>query len=375
MKYLAEYRDGTIGRALAERIRRTATRRWTLMELCGGQTHTIVRQGIDALLDGAVEMIHGPGCPVCVTPLEQIDRAVHLASRPDVIFTSFGDMLRVPGSECDLLRVKARGGTIRVVYSPLDAVSLAIKHPDKQVVFFAVGFETTAPANAMAVWRAAQLGVSNFSMLVSHATVPPAMLAILDAPDNRVQGFLAAGHVCTIMGWKEYEPIAEKYHVPIVVRGFEPVDILEGIWLAVQQLESGRAVVENQYVRSVHRDGNVAARELMSKVFRISDRKWRGIGEIPASGLALREEYSDFDAERRFALDDIVTNEPVECLSGDVLRGRIKPYECPMFGTVCTPERPLGAPMVSSEGACAAYFNYGRARPAPATAQAVMEER
>jgi len=375
MKYLAEYRDGTIGRALAERIRRTATRRWTLMELCGGQTHTIVRQGIDALLDGAVDMIHGPGCPVCVTPLEQIDRAVHLASRPDVIFTSFGDMLRVPGSECDLLRVKARGGTIRVVYSPLDAVSLAIKHPDKQVVFFAVGFETTAPANAMAVWRAAQLGVSNFSMLVSHATVPPAMLAILDAPDNRVQGFLAAGHVCTIMGWKEYEPIAEKYHVPIVVTGFEPVDILEGIWLAVQQLESGRAVVENQYVRSVHRDGNVAARELMSKVFRISDRKWRGIGEIPASGLALREEYSDFDAERRFALDDIVTNEPVECLSGDVLRGRIKPYECPMFGTVCTPERPLGAPMVSSEGACVAYFNYGRARPAPATAQAVMEER
>jgi hydrogenase expression/formation protein HypD len=375
MKYLAEYRDGAIGRALAERIRRTATRRWTLMELCGGQTHTIVRQGIDSLLDGAVEMIHGPGCPVCVTPLEQIDRAVHLASRPDVIFTSFGDMLRVPGSECDLLRVKARGGTIRVVYSPLDAVSLAIKHPDKQVVFFAVGFETTAPANAMAVWRAAQLGVPNFSMLVSHVTVPPAMLAILDAPDNRVQGFLAAGHVCTIMGWKEYEPIAEKYHVPIVVTGFEPVDILEGIWLAVQQLEAGNAFVENQYVRSVRRDGNVAARELMSKVFRLSDRKWRGIGEIPASGLALREEYADFDAERRFSLDDIVTNEPVECRSGDVLRGRIKPYECPMFGTVCTPERPLGAPMVSSEGACAAYFNYGRGRPEATAAQASAEEQ
>ena len=362
MKYLAEYRDGTIARALADQIRRTATRRWTLMELCGGQTHTIVRQGIDEVLNGTVEMIHGPGCPVCVTPLEQIDRAVHLASRPDVIFTSFGDMLRVPGSECDLLRVKARGGTIRVVYSPLDAVNLAIKHPDKQVVFFAVGFETTAPANAMAVWRAAQLGVPNFSMLVSHVTVPPAMLAILDAPDNRVQGFLAAGHVCTIMGWEEYEPIAERYRVPIVVTGFEPVDILEGILLVVRQLESGEARVENQYVRSVRREGNVAARELMTKIFRLSDRKWRGIGEIPASGLALREEYADFDAERRFALDDLTTDEPVECRSGDVLRGRIKPFECPMFGTVCTPEHPLGAPMVSSEGACAAYFNYGRAR-------------
>jgi hydrogenase expression/formation protein HypD len=362
MKYLAEYRDGSIARALADRIRSTATRRWTLMELCGGQTHTIVRQGIDEVLNDAVEMIHGPGCPVCVTPLEQIDRAVHLASRPDVIFTSFGDMLRVPGSECDLLRVKARGGTIRVVYSPLDAVHLAIKHPDKQVVFFAVGFETTAPANAMAVWRAAQLGVPNFSMLVSHVTVPPAMLAILDAPDNRVQGFLAAGHVCTIMGWEEYEPIAERYRVPIVVTGFEPVDILEGIWLAVRQLESGEARVENQYVRSVRREGNTAARQLMTKIFRLSDRKWRGLGEIPASGLALREEYADFDAERRFALENLTTDEPVACRSGDVLRGRIKPFECAMFGTVCTPEHPLGAPMVSSEGACAAYFNYGRAR-------------
>ena len=303
MKYLSEYRDGTIGRALADRIKHTATRRWTLMELCGGQTHTIVRQGIDALLEGAVEMIHGPGCPVCVTPLEQIDRAVHLAARPDVIFTSFGDMLRVPGSDCDLLRVKARGGNIRIVYSPLDAVTLAIKNPDKQVVFFAVGFETTAPANAMAVWRAAQLGVPNFSMLVSHVTVPPAMLALLDAPDNRVQGFLAAGHVCTVMGWEEYEPIAARYKVPIVVTGFEPLDLLEGIWLAVRQLESGEAFVENQYVRSVRREGNVAAQALVSKIFRLSDRKWRGIGEIPASGLALREEYADFDAERRFALD------------------------------------------------------------------------
>ena len=373
MKYLSEYRDGTIGRSLADRITRTATRRWTLMELCGGQTHTIVRQGIDALLEGAVEMIHGPGCPVCVTPLEQIDRAVHLASRPDVIFTSFGDMLRVPGSECDLLRVQARGGNIQIVYSPLDAVALAVKHPDKQVVFFAVGFETTAPANAMAVWRAAQLGVPNFSMLVSHVTVPPAMLAILDAPDNRVQGFLAAGHVCTVMGWEEYEPIAGKYGVPIVVTGFEPLDLLEGIWMAVQQLETGQAYVQNQYVRSVRRDGNVPARDLVAKVFRLADRKWRGIGEIPASGLALREEYADFDAERRFSLEAITTSEPVECRSGDVLTGRIKPYECAMFGTACTPERPMGAPMVSTEGACAAYFNYGRARARPSAAPAAGE--
>jgi len=362
MKYLSEYRDGTIGRAIADRIRATATKQWMIMELCGGQTHTIVRQGIDELLSGVVEMIHGPGCPVCVTPLEQIDRAVHLASRPDVILTSFGDMLRVPGSECDLLQVRARGGAIRVVYSPLDAVKMAIDNPDKQVVFFAVGFETTAPANAMAVWRAAQLDVSNFSMLVSHVTVPPAMLAILDAPDNHVQAFLAAGHVCTVMGWEEYEPIAAKYQVPIIVTGFEPVDILEGIWLAVQQLEAGEARVENQYVRSVRRDGNLPARKLVSKIFRVADRKWRGIGEIPGSGLAIREEFADFDAERRFALEDLATNEPAECRSGDVLRGRIKPNECPMFGTACVPDHPMGAPMVSSEGACAAYFNYGRTR-------------
>ena len=362
MKYLSEYRDGTIGRAIADRIRATATKQWMIMELCGGQTHTIVRQGIDELLSGVVEMIHGPGCPVCVTPLEQIDRAVHLASRPDVILTSFGDMLRVPGSECDVLQVRARGGAIRVVYSPLDAVKMAIDNPDKQVVFFAVGFETTAPANAMAVWRAAQLDVPNFSMLVSHVTVPPAMLAILDAPDNHVQAFLAAGHVCTVMGWEEYEPIAAKYQVPIIVTGFEPVDILEGIWLAVQQLEAGEARVENQYVRSVRREGNLPARKLVSKIFRVADRKWRGIGEIPGSGLAIREEFADFDAERRFALEDLATNEPAECRSGDVLRGRIKPNECPMFGTACVPDHPMGAPMVSSEGACAAYFNYGRTR-------------
>lgn len=362
MKYLAEYRDGRIAQALAHRIKAEATRQWTLMEVCGGQTHTIVRQGIDELLNNAVEMIHGPGCPVCVTPLEQIDRAVHLASRPDVIFTSFGDMLRVPGSECDLQQVRARGGTIRVVYSPLDALDIATRNPDKQVVFFAVGFETTAPANAMALWRAKQLGLPNFSMLVSHVTVPPAMHAILAAPDNRVQGFLAAGHVCTVMGWEEYEPIAERYRVPIVVTGFEPVDILEGILMAVRQLERGESRVENQYVRSVRRDGNPAARDVIQRVFRLADRKWRGIGEIPASGLVIREEYADFDAERRFAVTDILTAEPPECRAGDVLRGLLKPHQCPMFGKRCTPEQPLGAPMVSSEGACAAYYNYGRFR-------------
>ena len=362
MKYLDEYRDAGIVHALAERVRRRATRRWTLMEVCGGQTHTIVKQGLDELLGDAVEMIHGPGCPVCVTPLEQIDKALRLAQRPDVIFTSFGDMLRVPGSDCDLQQVRARGGTVRVVYSPLDALQVAIKNPDKQVVFFAVGFETTAPANAMAVWRAKELGVSNFSVLVSHVTVPPAMMAILDAPDNRVQGFLAAGHVCTVMGWTEYEPIAAKYRVPIVVTGFEPVDIMEGIMLAVKQLEEGRHEVENQYVRSVSRQGTVPARSLVEQVFELVDRKWRGIGEIPRSGLGLRPEFSDFDAEFRFGLADIEVAEPKECRAGDVLRGKIKPFECPAFGTLCTPERPLGAPMVSSEGACAAYYNYARVR-------------
>lgn len=366
MKYLSEYRDPKIARAIAHEIKETATRQWTLMEVCGGQTHTIVRQGLDELLAGAVEMIHGPGCPVCVTPLEQIDRALHLASRPDVIFTSFGDMLRVPGSDCDLFQVKARGGTVRVVYSPLDALELAKQNPDKQVVFFAVGFETTAPANAMAVWQAYRQGVKNFSVLVSHVTVPPAMEAILTAPDNRVQAFLAAGHVCTIMGWEEYEPIARKYQVPIVVTGFEPMDILEGILMAVKQLELGVYRVENQYVRSVHRDGNRPAQDLVQKVFRLSDRKWRGIGEIPMSGLALREEFADFNAEVRFQLSGITAEEPVECQSGAVLTGNLKPYQCPMFGTRCTPENPMGALMVSSEGACAAYYNYGRFRTAAA---------
>lgn len=360
MRFLNEYRDPQVARALVRKILDTATRRWVLMEVCGGQTHTIVKQGLHELLAPAIEMIHGPGCPVCVTSLEQIDKALHLAARPDVIFTSFGDMLRVPGSECDLQQVRARGGDVRVVYSPLDALQLALRHPDREVVFFAVGFETTAPANAMAVWRARELGVRNFTVLVSHVTVPPAMMAILDSPDNRVQGFLAAGHVCAVMGWTEYEPIAAKYRVPIVVTGFEPVDILEGMLMAVTQLEEGRSQVENQYVRSVRREGTTPARDLVAQVFQLVDRKWRGVGEIPRSGLGLREEFADFDAEYRFGLGALEVQEPAECRAGDVLRGKIKPFECPAFGTLCTPERPLGAPMVSTEGACAAYYNYGR---------------
>jgi hydrogenase expression/formation protein HypD len=318
------------------------------------------RQGIQEVIEDAVEMIHGPGCPVCVTPLEQIDRALALAERPDVVFTSFGDMLRVPGSDCDLLQVKARGGDVRVVYSPLDALGLAQRQPDKEVVFFAVGFETTAPANAMAVWRARELGVGNFSVLVSHVTVPPAMVAILESSENRVQGFLAAGHVCTVMGWREYEPLAERYRVPIVVTGFEPVDLLEGIWMAVRQLEEGRHEVENQYVRSVKRCGNRPAQDLIGRVFRVVDRQWRGIGTIPLSGLGLRPEFAPWDAEVKFDLSGIGATESAECRAGDVLRGHLKPYDCSEFGTRCTPENPLGAPMVSSEGACAAYYNYGR---------------
>ena len=362
MKFLSEYRDPELARSLVDRIRARSTRRWTLMEVCGGQTHTIVKQGIPEVLGDAVELIHGPGCPVCVTPLEQIDRALHLAGRPEVIFTSFGDMLRVPGSDCDLFQIRAQGGEVRVVYSPLDALELARQNPNREVVFFAVGFETTAPANAMAVWRARELGIENFSVLVSHVTVPPAMTAILESADNRVQGFLAAGHVCTVMGWEEYEPLAEKYRVPIVVTGFEPVDILEGIWMAVRQLEEGRHEVENQYARSVRRDGNLPARDLVSRVFRLVDRQWRGIGEIPLSGLGLREEFAAWDAERKFDLGGIRAAEPTECRAGDVLRGRIKPVECAAFGTLCTPERPLGAPMVSSEGACAAYWAFARYR-------------
>jgi hydrogenase expression/formation protein HypD len=362
VKYLSEYRDAAIARPLIERIKRTATRPWTLMEVCGGQTHTIVRQGLDELLEGAIEMIHGPGCPVCVTPLEQIDKALMLAARPDVIFTSFGDMLRVPGSDCDLQQVRARGGNVKIVYSPLDALELARRNPDREVVFFAVGFETTAPANAMAVWRARELGVRNFSVLVSHVTVPPAISAIMESPDNRVQGFLAAGHVCAVMGWTEYEPLASKYHVPIVVTGFEPLDILEGMLMAVQQLEAGTYRVENQYVRSVRREGTPAARLRVEDVFELADRKWRGIGEIPMSGLRLRNEFSEFDAEAKFGLGDVHVSEPVECHAGEVLTGKLKPPRCPAFGTKCTPEHPLGALMVSAEGACAAYYHLAKYR-------------
>lgn len=360
MKYLNEYRDPAVARGLIARIQDEATRRWTLMEVCGGQTHTIVRQGLHELLSDQVELIHGPGCPVCVTPLEQIDRALYLASRPDVLFTSFGDMLRVPGSDCDLHEVRARGGRIQVVYSPLDALELARMNPGKEVVFFAVGFETTAPANAMAVYQAAQQGISNFSVLVSHVTVPPAMVALMDAPDNRVQAFLAAGHVCTIMGWEEYEPLAAQYEVPIVVTGFEPLDILEGIWMAIRQLEDGRHEVENQYVRSVRREGNAGARDLVGKVFRLVDRPWRGIGVIPASGYGVQPDFKAHDAEVKFDLSGITAVESSECRAGDVLVGRLKPPDCPAFGLKCTPESPLGAPMVSTEGACAAYYNYGR---------------
>ena len=362
MRYLSEYRDPSIARSLIERIRRTSTRAWTLMEVCGGQTHTIVRQGLDELLEGSIEMIHGPGCPVCVTPLEQIDKALMLAARPDVIFTSFGDMLRVPGSDCDLQQVRARGGNVRVVYSPLDALELARRNPDREVVFFAVGFETTAPANAMAVWRAAELGVTNFSVLVSHVTVPPAISAIMESPDNRVQGFLAAGHVCSVMGWTEYEPLAERYKVPIVVTGFEPLDILEGILMSVEQLESGMHEVQNQYVRSVRREGTPPARQRVEDVFELADRKWRGIGEIPMSGLRLRSEFAAFDAEAKFGLGEIRVNEPAECRAGDVLTGKLKPPRCAAFGVRCTPEHPLGALMVSAEGACAAYYNLAKYR-------------
>ena len=360
MKYVSEYRDGKVANSLASAIRQTATRRWVIMEICGGQTHTIVKQGIDQLLADSVELLHGPGCPVCVTPLEQIDRAIALASRADVIFASYGDMLRVPGSASDLLRVRAGGGDVRVVYSPLDALEIARNNPQREVVFFAVGFETTAPANAMAVWRAREMGLANFTMLVSHVTVPPAVVAILESPRNRVQAFLAAGHVCTVMGSTEYEPLAEKYRVPIVVTGFEPVDILEGILMAVRQLEARRHEVENQYVRSVKREGNRAAQDIIARVFEHVDRSWRGIGVIQASGLGLRREFVAYDAVSKFGLKTVTATEAGACRAGDILTGNKKPYECPAFGTDCSPEFPLGAPMVSSEGACAAYYNYGR---------------
>ena len=360
MKYLDEYRDAETARQYADAIAKITTRPWRIMEICGGQTHAIVRFGIDTLLPERISLIHGPGCPVCVTPIEIIDQAVSIASRPNVILCSFGDMLRVPGSTDDLFRVKSRGGDVRVVYSPMDALALARANPTKEVVFLAVGFETTAPANAMAVHRAREDGVTNFSVLVSHVLVPPAMDAILGSPSNRVQGFLAAGHVCTVMGYEEYEPLARRYRVPIVVTGFEPLDILQGVYLCVKQLEEGRAEVENAYARSVRREGNVPARALIQSVFRVVPRKWRGIGEIPASGLGLTESYAPWDAALRYHVDAQRADENPDCISGLVLQGLKLPRECAAFASKCTPMHPLGATMVSSEGACAAYYKYRR---------------
>jgi len=368
MRFIHEYRDAQAAQSYARLIRRITTRPWTIMEVCGGQTHAIVKFGIDELLPQEITLVHGPGCPVCVTSVELIDKAIEIATRPQVIFCSFGDMLRVPGTKRDLLSVKAAGGDVRIVYSPLDALQIARANPAKQVVFFAVGFETTAPANAMAVYQAYQQHIENFALLVSHVLVPPAMEAILSSPNNRVQGFLAAGHVCTVMGYQEYEPIAKKYRVPIVVTGFEPLDILQGVHMCVQQLEEGRAEVENQYTRSVRREGNQPAQKLIREIFRVVPRKWRGVGEIPRSGLGLNPKYERFDAERRFGIADHTVEESSECISGLILQGIKKPHECPAFGTRCTPQHPLGATMVSSEGACAAYYRYRRM---PATAPRV----
>nr|WP_320131726.1 hydrogenase formation protein HypD [uncultured Holophaga sp.] len=360
MKHQAEYRDAEVAKGLVEAIHRTVTRPWTLMEVCGGQTHSILRFGLDELLPPEVTLLHGPGCPVCVTPVELIDRAVAIASRPGVIFCSFGDMLRVPGSEKDLFRAKSEGADVRVVYSPLDAVQLARQNPEREVVFFAVGFETTAPANALAVDQAGRLGLANFSILVSHVLVPPALKAILGSGKARVDGFLAAGHVCTVMGTEEYEPLVREHRVPIVVTGFEPVDLLHGIHLCLRQLEGGRAEVENGYERLVKPGGNPTARELIARIFQVTPRTWRGIGPIPESGLGLRPEYAAFDATLRFGVQGIGGQESPECHSGEVIQGLLKPSECPAFGRRCTPEQPLGATMVSSEGACAAYYRYRR---------------
>jgi hydrogenase expression/formation protein HypD len=369
MKYLDEYRDGAMAQRLLREIERKITRPWVLMEICGGQTHTLVKYGIEELIGERVELVHGPGCPVCVTPLEILDKAIAIASIPEVIFVSYGDMLRVPGSRSDLFRVKAGGGDVRIAYSPMDALRLARENPQRPVVFFAVGFETTAPANAMAVWQARREGLRNFSMLVSHVLVPPAIRLLLDSSANRVQGFIAPGHVCTVMGYEEYEELAARYKVPFVVGGFEPLDLLEAILLLVRQLEEGRAQVENQYVRSVNRTGNQAARQRMMEVFEVVDRNWRGIGPIAQSGYRLRPEYAAFDAEKVFGVEAISAPEPPECISALVLQGLKKPVDCPMFGTRCTPATPMGAPMVSSEGACAVYYQYRR-HTAPAGAQA-----
>lgn len=360
MKFIDEYRDAKLVKLFSDKIREIITRSWVIMEVCGGQTHTILKYGLEQLLPDDLTVVHGPGCPVCVTPLEMIDKAITIARRPDVILTTFGDMMRVPGSEFDLLSVKAMGGDVRMVYSPLDALQIAERHPQKKVVFFAIGFETTAPANAMAVKEAWKKGIHNFSIVCAQVLVPPAIEAILSSGNSRVQGFLAAGHVCTVMGYEEYIPIANKYKVPIVVTGFEPVDLLEGIYMAVKQLEENRYNVENQYKRVVKREGNVAAQTIMREVFTPIDRNWRGIGLIPMSGLKLSEQFSKFDAEIIFEVEKLSVSESDECIAGEVLQGLKKPHQCQLFGKKCRPEHPVGAPMVSSEGACAAYFRYNR---------------
>jgi len=360
VKYIDEYRSEQDAQRLLTRIEDVVTQPWTLMEICGGQTHTLMRSGIDRMLPEPITLVHGPGCPVCVTPVSLIDHAIEIARRPETILASFGDMLRVPGSDCDLLSAKSGGADVRMMYSPLDAVALAQRNPDRSVVFFAVGFETTAPANAMAVRRARDLGLTNFFLLSSHVLVPPAMEAILSDEGNLVQGFLAAGHVCTVMGYEEYEPLAERFRIPITVTGFEPLDLLHGIYLTVKALEEGRFGVENQYKRVVQREGNRPARALLDEVFTVCDRAWRGFGVIPASGFGLAPDFKAFDAAIRFPLAGEPAPECAECIAGEVLRGRQKPHECPAFGTRCTPEKPLGAPMVSSEGACAAYYAYAR---------------
>jgi hydrogenase expression/formation protein HypD len=362
LKYLDEYRDADASRQCADAIRKITTRPWNLMEVCGGQTHAIVRFGLDEMLPEKINLIHGPGCPVCVTPIGIIDKAIAIASRQEVIFCSYGDMLRVPGSEQDLFKVKSDGGDVRVVYSPMDAIRLAQQHPEREVVFFAIGFETTAPANVMTVVQAQRLGLRNFSVLVSHVLVPPAICAVLESPHNLVQGFLAAGHVCAVMGTSEYLPLINRYKTPIVVTGFEPLDILQGVYLCVKQLEEGRAELENQYARVVRAEGNPTAIAQVQRIFRTVSRKWRGIGEIPESGWELRPEFSQFDANQRFQVQDISAEEPEECIAGEVLQGHKKPFDCPAFGVNCNPENPLGAPMVSAEGACSAYYRYRRQR-------------
>lgn len=361
MKYLDEYRDPAAARRLAGAIRALVTRPWTIMEICGGQTHSLLRHGIDQMLPEGITLLHGPGCPVCVTAAEVIDQAIALAAMPGVILCSFGDMLRVPGTAGSLLAAKARGAEVRMVYSPLDAVALAKARPEREVVFLAVGFETTAPASAMAVLQAEAAGLCNFSLLPAHVLVPPAIAALLGAPDNTVQGFLAAGHVCTVMGYKEYEPIAPRHGVPIVVTGFEPVDLLQGILACLRQLEAGRAEVENCYARSVRPGGNAAAQQAMRRVFAVVPRAWRGMGEIEASGLDLAPAYARFDARARFHPEGVAPGPATPCISGEILRGRTRPPACPAFATACTPEHPLGATMVSAEGACAAYYRYRRA--------------